>query len=176
MQLAMLSEDVQYLKDLILIRSRRSLDDAEFLDTLQDLLPQLKAHAAAGTIDLKLDIRADLARLAAAARAIPVATDFALDRERIDSGIRARLEILYAAGSLFAQNAAAGNVALVRESIAWRRHQIRAHAIYNGSYEATIQIATQRLADYYGAGLKPNQIAQLIHDLATSIALSKIAF
>jgi hypothetical protein len=67
-------------------------------------------------------------------------------------------------------------VILVRESIAERRAAVRRAAVYNAAYERALQIAGQRLAAYYGAGVKPGQVAALLYYLAGTVSLPKIAF
>jgi hypothetical protein len=64
----------------------------------------------------------------------------------------------------------------VRESIAERRAAVRRDAVYNAAYERALQIAGQRLAAYYGAGVKPGQVAALLYYLAGMVSLPKIAF
>ena len=67
-------------------------------------------------------------------------------------------------------------VELVRESIADRRAVVRRDAVYNAAYERALQIAGQRLAAYYGAGVKPGQVAAILYYLAGMVSLPKLAF
>ena len=67
-------------------------------------------------------------------------------------------------------------VIAVRESIAERRAAVRRDAVYNAAYERALLIAGQRLAAYYGAGVKPGQVAALLYYLAGMVSLPKIAF
>jgi len=113
-------------------------------------------------------IRSDLA--AVATRMNPTNYD------QLRPQMAAMVRILHLAASASAQNTIAADIEGVRETLAWRRYQIRTAAIYNGTYETAIQAASSRLTAYYAAGLKPSQIAQLIHDIAAAVSLPKIAF
>ena len=84
--------------------------------------------------------------------------------------------VLYQAAAVAAQNQTPAAFALIRDSIAWRRFEIRRNAIYNGSYEQALQVAGQRLSAYYATGIKPSQIAQLLYYLSGIVSLPAIAF
>ncbi|HXM42538.1 MAG TPA: hypothetical protein VN924_14890 [Bryobacteraceae bacterium] len=96
--------------------------------------------------------------------------------DNLRKAMLARVTILYLAASASAQNTIAASIEEVRETLAWRRSQLRTTAVYNGTYETAIQAASTRLAAYYGAGIQPSQIAQLLADLAAAVSLPKIAF
>ncbi len=170
-QLALLSVEVQYLKELVLIRARRMLDYGELRKTIDALQDEI---ANAGVVQDK-QIAADLAELTAAGKAAAARGD-ADDYEKARRGLRARLRILHLAGSVSAQNTAARDVAGLRETLAWRRSKLRIDAVYNGTYEKTIATASARLAAYYGSGVKPAQIAQVLSDLVVAASLPNIAF
>jgi hypothetical protein len=86
------------------------------------------------------------------------------------------LECLHTAAAGAVVNQTPFAVEALRESIAYRRYQVRRDAIYNGAYEAALQAAGQRLSDYYSSGIKPNQIAQLLYYLSGIVSLPAIAF
>ncbi|SPF45987.1 hypothetical protein SBA4_3440012 [Candidatus Sulfopaludibacter sp. SbA4] len=86
------------------------------------------------------------------------------------------LGVLYQAAAVAAQNQTPADVAAIRETIAWRRFEIRRNAIYNGSYEQALQVAGQRLSAYYATGIKPSQIAQFLYYLSGIVSLPAIAF
>jgi hypothetical protein len=86
------------------------------------------------------------------------------------------LNVLYQAAAVAAQNQTPAAIAVIRDSIAWRRFEIRKNAIYNGSYEQALQVASQRLSAYYATGIKPSQIAQFLYYLTGIASLPAIAF
>lgn len=86
------------------------------------------------------------------------------------------LTVLYQAAAASAQNQTAAAVALIRDSIAWRRFEIRRNSIYNGAYEQALLTASQRLSAYYATGIKPAQIAQFLYYLSATVALPGLAF
>jgi hypothetical protein len=165
-ELAVLAVETQYLKELTLLRARQQLDYAE----VRSILNQLQKEIEDANLRVNNQIRGDLAELVAQMSSCPDNYD------QLRQRIRARVHILYLAASASAQNSIAADIEAVRETLAWRRYQIRTTAVYNGAYETAIQVASDRLAAYYGAGLKPSQIAQLLHDLAAAVSLPKIAF
>jgi hypothetical protein len=86
------------------------------------------------------------------------------------------LMVLYQAAAVAAQHQTPAALALIRESIAWRRFELRRNAIYNGGYEQALQIAGQRISAYYSTGLKSSQIAQFLYYLSGIVSLPAIAF
>jgi hypothetical protein len=86
------------------------------------------------------------------------------------------LNVLYQAAAIAAQNQTPTDIAVIRDSIAWRRFEIRRTAIYNGAYEQALQVASQRLSAYYATGIKPSQIAQLLYYLSGIVSLPSLAF
>lgn len=84
--------------------------------------------------------------------------------------------ILHLAAAGAAVNETPYTVGLLRETLAERRYAVRRDAIYNGAYETALQAAGQRLSAYYGAGVKPSQIAQLLYYLSGIVSLPSIAF
>jgi hypothetical protein len=164
-ELAVLAAETQYLKEITLLRAAQQMSYAE----VRGILDQLKQRIAAANLDPAHQIRADLATVTSQMN--PSADYDTLRRQMLT-----RVQILYLAASAAAQNTIAADIEGVRETLAWRRYQIRSTAVYNGTYEVAIQAASTRLANYYGAGLKPTQIAQLLHDLAALVSLPKIAF
>ena len=84
--------------------------------------------------------------------------------------------VLYQAASVAAQNVTPETLQVLRDSIAWRRFELRREAIYNGAYEQALKTAGQRLSAYYAAGIKPSQIAQLLYYLSGIVSLPAIAF
>jgi hypothetical protein len=86
------------------------------------------------------------------------------------------LTMLYQAAAVAAQNQTPADLALIRDSIAWRRFELRRNAIYNGGYEQALQIAGQRISAYYATGLKSSQIAQFLYYLSGIVSLPAIAF
>ena len=83
---------------------------------------------------------------------------------------------LYQAAAVAAQNQTPAALAVIRDSIAWRRFELRRNAIYNGAYEQALQIAGQRISAYYATGLKSSQIAQFLYYLSGIVTLPAIAF
>ncbi len=86
------------------------------------------------------------------------------------------LMVLYQAAAVAAQNQTPAAFALIRDSIVWRRFEIRRNAVYNGSYEQALQVAGRRLSAYYATGIKPSQIAQFLYYLSGIVSLPAIAF
>lgn len=161
-ELAVLAIEAQYLKELTLLRARKQLDLAE-VRKVHDQVKSIVQNYPQGK-----QIRQELIDIAEGLDT----NDFDTVRLAMDE----RVHVLYLAASAAAQNMIAADIESMRETLAWRRYQIRTQAVYNGSYETAIKAASDRLAAYYGAGLKPTQIAQLLHDLAALVSLPKIAF
>ncbi len=159
-ELAVLAVEVQYLKELTALRVWQQLDYAEVQNILTQLEDQVKS------LDASHGVRADLAKVV---EDMKPGADFDPLRQRMLPMVRT----LYLAASASAQNTIAADIEATRETLAWRRYHIRTAAIYNGTYETAIQAASSRLAAYYAAGLKPSQIAQLVHDVAAAISLPK---
>jgi len=161
-ELALLAVEAQYLKELTLLRARKQLDVAE----VEDLLGQLQSKVQNYPRDKQ--IRQDFVDIASGL----TAGNYDTQRLLMDEHFR----VLFLAASAAAQNVIAADLESTRETLAYRRYQIRTQAIYNGSYEIAIKAASNRLETYYGAGLKPAQVAQLLHDLAALVSLPAIAF
>ncbi len=81
------------------------------------------------------------------------------------------LQVLLLAAAISAAQDSSERIWGMREALETRRWEIRRAGIYNGSYEATLVAASQRLAAYYSAGVKPSQLAQLLYQLGNAFAI-----
>jgi len=164
LMLSVLAAETDSLKERIAIRARAELDtgdvltlvaDTKFLlENIDDCVQPCAAHKLAHSDRL---VSASLA-------------EGAIQRKE------QLLMVLYQAAAVAAQNQTPADLAVIRDSIAWRRFELRRNAIYNGAYEQALQIAGQRLSAYYATGLKSSQIAQFLYYLSGIVSLPAIAF
>lgn len=157
LQIQLLAIEAEYLKTLTAMRALRELDR----QAVKELL--------AGYRSSRMRIQADGAEL--------VETTIGKSMAAADpkSAVENVLDTLVQAAAIAAQQDSSERMWGTREAIEYARFQIRRNAVYNGSYESTLQAATQRLAAYYSSGLKPSQIARLIYELSTAFALPYLA-
>jgi hypothetical protein len=164
LMLSVLAAETDSLKERIAIRARAELDtgdvlklveDTKFLlEDIDDCVQPCNAHKLAQSDRL---VSASLAEG---------------DIQRKED----LLTPLYQAAAVAAQGQAPAALSVIRDSIAWRRFELRRNAIYNGAYEQALQIAGQRISAYYATGLKSSQIAQFLYYLSGIASLPAIAF
>ncbi|MDQ2945516.1 MAG: hypothetical protein M3Y27_06165 [Acidobacteriota bacterium] len=152
---SLLAVDAERLKELVAIRARNEMYLADLQKHLEDavfFLDSLKLWFAAGEVENSLN-------------SLTSRTD------RINA-----ITSLHIATAGAVANQTPFGVQALRESLAERRYALRRDAIYNGAYETALQAAGQRLAAYYGAGVKPTQVAALLYYLSGIVTLPKLAF
>ena len=164
LMLSVLAAETDSLKERIAIRARAELDkgdvlqlveDTKFLlENIDDCVQPCNAH-----------------KLAQSDRLVSASLSEG-DIQRKEQ----LLTPLYQAAAVASQNQAPATLAVIRDSIAWRRFELRRNSIYNGGYEQALQIAGQRISSYYATGLKSSQIAQFLYYLSGIVSLPAIAF
>jgi hypothetical protein len=164
LMLSVLAAETDSLKERIAIRARAELDTGDvlalventrfLLENIDDCVQPCNAHKLAQSDRL---VSASLAEG---------------DIQRKED----LLTPLYQAAAVAAQNQTPAALAVIRDSIAWRRFELRRNALYNGAYEQALQIAGQRISAYYATGLKSSQIAQFLYYLSGIASLPAIAF
>lgn len=155
-QIQLLALEAEYLKTLTALRAMRELDKASvqtLIDNYRRSFNQLKITNPNEFVEDTLSTRNGGASTEA---------KYALEEV---------LDVLVMAAAIASYQDASERMWGTREAIEYARFQIRKNAAYNGSYESTLQAATQRLAAYYSSGLKPSQIARLIYELGTAFSL-----
>ena len=155
-QMQLLATETDYIKTVSVIRARRSLDKRDVLEMIREYRLRF-AGIGVPLTNVRID---DTLR----DRAAPGTTDAKVRVEET-------LEPLLLAAAIAARQDSSERIWGMREAIETRRWQIRRSAIYDGSYEATLVAASQRLAAYYASGLKPTQIAQFIFQLGNAFAI-----
>jgi hypothetical protein len=155
-QIQLLSLEAEYLKTLTALRAMRELDKAgvqALIDSYRSSFNQLKIADQNEFVEDTISKRVTGADTNA---------KYAVEEV---------LDVLVMAAAIASYQDASERMWGTREAIEYARFQIRKNAAHNGSYEATLQAATQRLAAYYGSGLKPSQLARLIYELGTAFSL-----
>jgi len=155
-QMQLLATETDYLKTVSVIRARRSLDKREVLELIREYRLRFSRIGVPLT-NIRID---DTMR----ERAAPGNTDAKVRVEET-------LEPLLLAAAIAARQDSSERIWGMREAIETRRWQIRRSGIYNGSYEATLVAASQRLAAYYASGFKPSQLAQFMYQLGNAFAI-----
>jgi hypothetical protein len=164
LMLSVLAAETDSLKERIAIRVRAALDTGDVLALVNDTKGLLE------NIDDCVQ-PCDAQKLAHSDRLVSASlAEGAIQRKE------QLLIPLYQAAAVAAQHQTPAALALIRDSIAWRRFELRRNAIYNGAYEQALQIAGQRLSAYYATGLKSSQIAQFLYYLSGIVTLPAIAF
>ena len=164
LMLSVLAAETDSLKERIAIRVREALDTGDVLALVNDTKGLLE------NID-------DCIQPCAAQKLAH--SDRMVSASLAEGAIQRKEQLLiplYQAAAVAAQHQTPAALALIRDSIAWRRFELRRNAIYNGAYEQALQIAGQRLSAYYATGLKSNQIAQFLYYLSGIVTLPAIAF
>jgi hypothetical protein len=164
LMLSVLAAETDSLKERIAIRVRAELDTGEALALVEDTKSLLE----------RID---DCVQPCTAKKLAH--SDRLVSASLAEGDIHRKEQLLiplYQAAAVAAQNQTPAALAVIRDSIAWRRFELRRNAIYNGAYEQALQIAGQRLSTYYSTGLKSSQIAQFLYYLSGIIALPAIAF
>src|SRR5439155_18496233 len=135
------------------IRARRSLDKREILELIREYNRRFQAIGA--PLRKKVVVNG-------VEESEPVRIDDTL-RQRAAPGdteakvrVEEALEPLLIAAAIAARQDSSERIWGMREAIETRRWQIRRSGIYNGSYEATLVAASQRLAAYYASGFRPS--------------------
>jgi hypothetical protein len=165
LRLSVLSAETDSLKERIAIRVRADLEDGDVLALVADTKGAMENTDDCGPCSAPAQRLSKSDRLVSAS----LAEADVQRNERL-------LMVLYQAAAVAAQNQTPADIALIRDSIAWRRFEIRRNAIYNGAYEQALQVAGQRLSAYYATGIKPSQMAQFLYYLSGLISLPAIAF
>ena len=169
-QMQLLATETDYLKAVSVIRARRSLDKREVLQLIREYRDRVEGIGLTVTKKPKTghceEWEAPRIRIddTLAERAAPGTTDAKVKVEEA-------LEPLLLAAAIAARQDSSERIWGMREAIETRRWQIRRSGIYNGSYEATLVAASQRLAAYYASGFKPSQLAQLMYQLGNAFAI-----
>ncbi len=167
-QMQLLATEADYLKAVSVIRARRSLDKREVLELIREYklrlagirVPMTRKATVNGTEqDVPVRIEDTLVERAAGR-----------DSDAKDAA-EETLEPLLLAAAIAARQDSSERIWGMREAIEARRWQIRKSGIYNGSYEATLVAASQRLAAYYSSGFKPSQVAQFLYQLGNAFAI-----
>ncbi|MBL8232615.1 MAG: hypothetical protein JNL98_29220, partial [Bryobacterales bacterium] len=156
-QIQLLAIEAEYLKTLTAMRALRELDRQAVKELLAGYRSSRKRFQADGAELIENTIGKSM-----------TAADPKTAIENV-------LDTLVQAAATAAHQDSSERMWGTREAIEYARFQIRRNAVYNGSYESTLQAATQRLAAYYSSGLKPSQIARLIYELSTAFALPYLA-
>ncbi|MFN7920347.1 MAG: hypothetical protein U0Q16_09635 [Bryobacteraceae bacterium] len=172
-EMQLLAAEVDYIKAVSVLRARRSLDKAEVLKLIREhtrLVKGLGLPVAESTDPIQADCQILEVNS-------PVRIEDTL-RERASPGtpeakekVEEALQALVLGAAIAAWQDSSERIWSTREAIETRRWQIRRAGIYNGSYEATLVAASQRLAAYYSAGVKPSQLAQAIFQLGNAFAI-----
>jgi hypothetical protein len=164
LMLSVLAAETDSLKERIAIRARAELDTGDVLELIRDTKELLETNE-------------DCVQPCAAHKL--AISDRLVSASLAEGDIQRKedlLTMLYQAAAVAAQNQTPVDLALIRDSIAWRRFELRRNAIYNGGYEQALQIAGQRISAYYATGLKSSQIAQFLYYLSGIVSLPAIAF
>jgi hypothetical protein len=164
LMLSVLAAETDSLKERIAIRALAELDTGDVLALVDDTKALLE--------NIDDCVRPCAAQKLAKSDRLVAATLAEGDIHRKEQ----LLTPLYQAAAVAAQHQTPATLALIRDSIAWRRFELRRNAIYNGAYEQALQVAGQRLSAYYATGLKSSQIAQFLYYLSGIITLPAIAF
>jgi len=158
--LELLQREAEFIKTLTAIRVRRYLEVAETRQLLRRFDAEF-GRCKFSDAELSSQVTQDLARFVGSPTT----------REDLE----VRLLTLLLAAQIAARQTGGQTMNDLRESIEYRRYQVSRHSVYNGSYETALQAAAARLAAYYASGLKPTQVAQLLYQLGTAVALPYIA-
>ena len=156
-ELQLLKVEEQHWKALGLIRARQALEVGE-IKMLVDLARSRSAGFPAGE---KLE------------------QTFERFRTAPDPDGRDKLEIaiyaVHGAAAVAAQQAISARLADLRTTIEVRRYAIQQSAVNAGVYEQTARAASDRLAIYWKAGIRPRDVAELMLHLSTAVSLPVIA-
>lgn len=78
---------------------------------------------------------------------------------------------LHYAAALAARGDTPKQLATLRAGLECHRYSVRKSAIRARTYELAVSSGVDRLALFYSGGIKPSQVAQLFHNLATPLAI-----
>ena len=167
-QMQLLATEADYIKAVSVIRARRSLDKREVLQLIREYKLRF------GQLGLTLNRRTVVNGVE---QNVPVRIEDTLQERAAGRDADAKdaveeaLEPLLLAAAIAARQDSSERIWGMREAVEARRWQIRKSGIYNGSYEATLVAASQRLAAYYATGFKPSQVAQFLYQLGNAFAI-----
>jgi hypothetical protein len=161
--------------DIVVLQSQIQL-----LGVNQDHLKQIAAIIMQRETDLD-DIRHVLARTSKAYSIIHAAN--VADSESITTSLATAkapvldnmVSLLYNVAALASRDITPKRLASLRLADEERRFSIRSSAVVAASYETLVASGTQRLANYYKGGLKPETLAQIATALATFGLIPTIA-
>jgi hypothetical protein len=153
-ELELLRVEEEHLKALGLIRARQALEVGAIKRTLD------AARAFANRFPPTENIEATLERLQRSA-----------DRDPLEFALFA----LHYAAAVAAQQETSADLAALRKDLEDRRYSIQRSAVSAGTYEQTARAAAARLSNYWKAGLKPQDLADLLYHISTAASLPIIA-
>lgn len=98
----------------------------------------------------------------------PTGEDKDLDRRDLSDEF---MQTLFLATAIVSRVPLANRLAVLRSAEEEHRYSLKRRAVQASLYEFALTAGAQRLSLYYKGGIKPAQIAQLIFNLATPVAL-----
>ncbi|MDQ6664306.1 MAG: hypothetical protein M3Z23_07920, partial [Acidobacteriota bacterium] len=180
-QIQILETNEDHLKQLALIAARREIDLIDTYALIRRVQAGLgyldgtgkssgKCSTPGNYRDQSQPITDSLSAAASKVKSAGAAVS-AGDRCDLDSMVF----VLYNAAALAARGDTPKRLASLRLAEEERRHSIRASAVAARSYETLVATGTQRLANYYKGGIKPETLAQIANALATLGLIPAIA-
>ncbi|MDQ6706910.1 MAG: hypothetical protein M3Z85_13160, partial [Acidobacteriota bacterium] len=168
-QIQMLEANEDHLKQLALIAARREIDLADTYALIRRVQAGLSYLDGTGKPSGKCSTPGNYRDRSQ--RITDSLSDATGDQCDLDSMVF----VLYNAAALAARGDTPKRLASLRLAEEERRHSIRASAVAARSYEILVATGTQRLANYYKGGIKPETLAQIASALATLGLIPTIA-
>lgn len=156
-QLQLLEADEQHYKNLMGIRQRRDEETAGINKLAAKVIRAVGEFTLQGSVVESLRAQAQLVKTS-------VGTAKQKERDKLD----AMLTALLGASAVAARGHMPSDLADQRGSLEIRAHMLRRSRLAASVYEDLLANGAHRLAGYYSGGIRPSNLAALLHALTTA--------